>query len=178
MPQQTMICNHLFLVKHGRDIDLNLIFFYKNYTILSFSKQNVANWWQIYIFCLYVYINRIKWVHDQLRLLGVKKWNANNISCELFLKWKLLVFNGTFSEISHQNEANSLCLQTTTKKNVKIFSLRRCKHGMLTDVKFVNFFFSIFSMLYKSVDVFSKNCRHQMKNAWSFFPWICILVCE
>lgn len=74
-------------------------------------------------------------------IVGSEKWNANNISCELFLKWKLLVFNGTFSEISHQNEANSLCLQTTTKKNVKIFSLRRCKHGMLTDVKFVNFFF-------------------------------------
>lgn len=72
--------------------------------------------------------------------IGSEKWMPNNISCELFLKWKLLVFNGTFSEISHQNEANSLCLQTTTKKNVKIFSLRRCKHGMFTDVKFVNFF--------------------------------------
>lgn len=75
--------------------------------------------------------HRFAFNNDRFRSEKYKKTKyANNISLELFLKWKLL-FSLVQRVLGHSNglviAMSLLCLQTTAKKNVKIFSLRWCK---------------------------------------------------
>lgn len=90
------------------------------------------------------------------RLIQSEKWNANNISSELFLKWKLLFLRfeepGTHDGLVITIEKILFVCKQRQWKTWKYSAIvdvnRKCCFG----VKFVNFFFHF--QCYKSVDIF------------------------